>query len=82
MSKEKDTNSLINDIVNDINHSKEKHEYSVTLNKVLDIPSLKSGSISLDKAMGNGFPLGRVVVVFGKYSNGKSSIAESVASEC
>ncbi|RLD33159.1 MAG: recombinase RecA [Bacteroidetes bacterium] len=41
-----------------------------------DIPSISSGSISLDLALGiNGYPRGRVVEIYGPESSGKTTLA-------
>jgi recombination protein RecA len=43
---------------------------------ISDIPSISSGSISLDLALGiNGYPRGRVIEIFGPESSGKTSLA-------
>jgi recombination protein RecA len=43
---------------------------------VVDVPSIPSGSISLDMALGvGGFPKGRVVEIFGPESSGKTTLA-------
>ncbi len=43
---------------------------------VEDIPSIKSGSIALDLALGvGGYPKGRVVEIFGPESSGKTTLA-------
>lgn len=44
--------------------------------EIEDIPSISSGSISLDIALGvGGFPRGRVVEIFGPESSGKTTLA-------
>lgn len=43
---------------------------------VADVPSISSGSISLDIAMGvGGFPRGRVIEIYGPESSGKTTLA-------
>jgi len=43
---------------------------------VADVPSISSGSISLDMAMGvGGFPRGRVIEIYGPESSGKTTLA-------
>ncbi len=43
---------------------------------VADVPSISSGSISLDNALGiGGYPRGRVVEIFGPESSGKTTLA-------
>ncbi len=43
---------------------------------IVDIPSISSGSIALDMAMGiGGYPRGRVVEIFGPESSGKTTLA-------
>jgi recombination protein RecA len=45
-------------------------------------PAISSGSLSLDNILGiGGFPLGRVVEIYGPESSGKSTIALSVVAE-
>lgn len=48
---------------------------------VVDLPRISSGSISLDYALGGGFPLGRISEVFGPESSGKSTIGLHVCAE-
>jgi recombination protein RecA len=52
-------------------------------NKVTEAwPAISSGSLSLDNILGiGGFPLGRVVEIYGPESSGKSTIALSVVAE-
>ncbi len=43
---------------------------------VVDVPSISSGSISLDQALGiGGYPRGRVVEIYGPESSGKTTLA-------
>lgn len=45
-------------------------------NKVLDIPSLSTGSIGLDSALGiGGLPRGRIVELYGPESSGKTTLS-------
>lgn len=50
--------------------------------KVMDVPVIPTGSLSLDIALGTGgVPRGRVVEIFGPESSGKTTLALHVASE-
>jgi recombination protein RecA len=45
-------------------------------NAIADIPTISSGSISLDKALGvGGYPRGRVTEIFGPEASGKTTLA-------
>lgn len=46
-----------------------------------DIPKLHSGSILLNKALGGGYPYGRVIEVFGGNSSGKTSLCLIASAE-
>lgn len=48
-----------------------------TLNETpeLDLDFISSGSIALDLALGGGFPLGRIVEIYGPESSGKTTLA-------
>ena len=49
---------------------------------VVDVPSIPTGSIALDKALGvGGIPKGRVVEIFGPESSGKTTLALHAVSE-
>jgi recombination protein RecA len=50
--------------------------------KALDIPTISTGSLSLDVALGvGGVPRGRVVEIFGPESSGKTTLALHIAAE-
>ncbi len=50
--------------------------------KVVDIPAISTGSLSLDMALGiGGVPRGRVVEIYGPESSGKTTLALHVAAE-
>lgn len=50
--------------------------------KVIDIPTISTGSLALDLALGiGGVPRGRVVEIFGPESSGKTTLALHVAAE-
>ncbi len=43
---------------------------------IVDVPSISSGSISLDKALGvGGYPRGRVIEIYGPEASGKTTLA-------
>src|SRR5690242_18798111 len=48
----------------------------------VQIPSISTGSISMDYALGiGGFPRGRVAEIFGPQSSGKTTVALQVVAE-
>ncbi|MBW1998785.1 MAG: recombinase RecA [Deltaproteobacteria bacterium] len=50
--------------------------------RVLEVPAISTGSISLDVALGvGGVPRGRVVEIFGPESSGKTTLALHIAAE-
>jgi recombination protein RecA len=50
--------------------------------KVVDVPAISTGSLSLDLALGvGGVPRGRVVEIFGPESSGKTTLALQIAAE-
>lgn len=51
--------------------------------EVLEVPSISTGSFSLDKALGiGGLPKGRVVEIYGPESSGKTTLTLQVIAEC
>lgn len=46
------------------------------------IERIKSGSMSLDQALGGGWPKGRIVEIYGPESSGKSTLALHAIAEC
>ena len=51
--------------------------------KVEDVPSISTGSLGLDLALGvMGLPRGRVVEIFGPESSGKTTLTLQVIAEC
>lgn len=79
-----DTHKLIQDIIKDSNSSTKNEDFKIILDSEgSSVPGwIKTGSISLDKALGGGFPLGKIIELFGVESGGKSCVAESAAGEC
>jgi recombination protein RecA len=50
--------------------------------KVLEIPSISTGSLGLDLALGvGGFPKGRIIEIYGPESSGKTTLAMQAISE-
>ena len=44
-------------------------------NRNIDVELLKSGSLSLDLALGGGYPKGRIIEIYGPESSGKTTLA-------
>ena len=44
-------------------------------NRNIDVELLKSGSLSLDSALGGGYPKGRIIEIYGPESSGKTTLA-------
>lgn len=47
--------------------------------KPLDVEKISSGSLVLDSILGGGFPVGRIIEIYGPESSGKTSIALNAA---
>jgi recombination protein RecA len=47
---------------------------SLRAKKITSIPTYKSGSIALDRALGSGYAWGRIIEVYGPESSGKSTL--------
>lgn len=51
--------------------------------KIVDVPSIPTGSLTLDIALGiNGLPKGRVIEIYGPESSGKTTLAIHAIAEC
>lgn len=51
--------------------------------QVVDVPSISTGSLTLDIALGiNGLPKGRVIEIYGPESSGKTTLAIHAIAEC
>jgi recombination protein RecA len=50
--------------------------------KFKDQPVLSTGSLILDRETGGGYPLGRIVEIYGENSSGKTSLALHAVREC
>lgn len=48
----------------------------------ISIPTIPSGSIGLDLALGGGFPRGRVIEIYGPEASGKTTVALHAIAEC
>ncbi len=54
----------------------------MSIEKVIDIPTISTGSLALDIALGiGGVPRGRVIEIFGPESSGKTTLALHIAAE-
>lgn len=50
---------------------------------IIDVPSISTGALSLDRALGVwGIPRGRVVEIYGPESSGKTTLALSIIAQC
>jgi recombination protein RecA len=48
----------------------------------MTVDSISSGALTLDAALGGGFPKGRVVEIYGPESSGKTTLALHAIAEC
>lgn len=77
MAEKNDTKTkALDDLIKKIN--KEKGSGTIRFlngEMSLKVPSISSGSLTLDKIMGGGFPRGRITEIFGPEGSGKSTLA-------
>jgi len=48
----------------------------------MEVACISSGALTLDAALGGGFPKGRVVEIYGPESSGKTTLALHAIAEC
>ena len=85
MPKSKDTNSKsLKDTLADIdNHFGKGTVMRMGDRENLDIPSISTGSIGLDIALGiGGIPKGRVTEIYGPESSGKTTLTLQIIAQC
>jgi len=85
MAKTKDKNpkSLKDTIAEIDNHFGEGTVMRMGDKETLDIPSISTGSLGLDIALGiGGIPQGRVIEIYGPESSGKTTLTLQVIAEC
>jgi recombination protein RecA len=56
--------------------------YILGKSKFKDQPVLSTGSLILDRETGGGYPLGKIVEIYGENSSGKTSLALHAVQEC
>ena len=85
MPKSKDTNSkTLKDTIADIdNHFGKGTVMRMGDRENLDIPSISTGSLGLDIALGiGGIPKGRVTEIYGPESSGKTTLTLQIIAQC
>ena len=85
MPKSKDTTSkTLKDTIADIdNHFGKGTVMRMGDRENLDIPSISTGSLGLDKALGiGGIPKGRVTEIYGPESSGKTTLTLQIIAQC
>jgi len=75
MAKKKKEDNSIQNLMDSINESVGKGSVLSFEDENHDVETISSGSIFLDKALGGGFAVGRVIEIYGKESSGKTTIA-------
>src|SRR6266536_2729192 len=50
--------------------------------KFKDNPTLSTGSLILDREIGGGYPLGKIIEIYGENSSGKTTLALHAVREC
>jgi recombination protein RecA len=72
----------LKEIIEGIKKQHGKESIMIYGDKVKSVPSISTGSISLDLALGiNGIPIGRIVEIYGAESSGKTTLALNAAAE-
>ena len=72
----KPTGNKLNDFLNEVNHSYEANVASIGSQfHALNVQRFSSGSVQLDCGLGGGWPFGRIVIIAGMESTGKTAIA-------
>jgi recombination protein RecA len=72
------------DILRKIQAEKESQVYGIQMlegTKIENVPRSSSGVLSVDIALGGGYPLGRVIEIYGPESGGKTTLALHAISE-
>ncbi len=81
MAKEKKSSMSMDDFIKNINAEFGDNTIISPDSEPLDIEKISSGSLSLDSALGGGFPVGRIIELYGGNSSGKSSLCLQAISE-
>lgn len=75
-----DENKLFDEALKDIEKKFGKNTFNNIEN--FNVQTFSSGSISLDKIIGGGFPRGRIIEIYGNESSGKTTIALQAIKSC